>query len=329
MKLKGLALFLLVLFPFVSYAQSITVTGIGNDGEGARHDAYRKAIEAKIGTVLVSEKESQNYKLLRNSILAHSAGYITQMKILNESVINGVYKVEMEIEVSSSKLADIVLSNGKTNGMSSDIDHARVSTFMHQKNTGDKLLNNVLKEYPQRAYDINYSNYTIKYDTNRNIIFSVPYQLTWNYKFLSALTEVFTQTQDGSTGFFKKSPSQITVMAKDPERFLIGKTQKFSFNDDINVNLLYNRLADNEPRIRLTVFDKQGMIMVDECATPDFLQGYSSAFYGLDNSHDLKIYGNNKNKNTINLGIHNNQSSLLNEIQSIKLQVISKINCKF
>lgn len=327
MKLKGLAL--LVLFPLSCHAQLLTVTGMGIDGESARHDAYRKAIEAKIGTIIVSEKEAQNYALIKNKILAHSAGYITQMKIINQSFVSGVYRVEMELEVSSSKLADIILSEGKTSGINAERDHTRVSTFMHQKNTGDRLVENVLKEYPHGAYKLSYSNYDIKYDTNRNIIFSVPYDMAWNYKFVTALSESLDRTKDESPGFFKKSASQITIMAKNPESFLLGERQTFSFNDDHKINLLHNTIAAHEPRIRLRVFDRRGKALIDECVVPNFLQGYSSAFYNIGEPYNIKIYGNNTNKNMINIGIHNHHSSLLNEFDSIKLEVVSKINCKF
>jgi len=328
MKLKGLVATLLVLFSSGSYGHSIVVTGLGHDGEGARHDAYRKAIEFKIGTVIVSEKESQNYQLLKNKILAHSAGYITKMRILNESVVDGIYRIEMEVEVSSSKLADMILSDGKTTQMNAELDYARVSSFMHQKDTGDTLLRNILKEYPYRAYKITHDNYEIKYDTNRNIIFSIPYDLTWNYKFLSALSETLNQTQDGSSGLFHRSPSQITMIHKNPEDFLIGKTERFSFNDDFTVNALYNRIVSDEPRIRLRILNKEGKSIVDECVIPEFLQGHSSAFYSSGDPYNFKIYGNNVNKSVLRLAIHNHHRSLLNDFYKVKLQMTSKINCK-
>jgi len=49
---------------------SIRVSGIGNNFENARHDAFVKAIEYKMGTLILSERETHNFKLVKNDISA-------------------------------------------------------------------------------------------------------------------------------------------------------------------------------------------------------------------------------------------------------------------
>ena len=60
----------LLLFPILCLANPITVTVNGKTYEEAKYNAFREAIEYKIGTVVVSEREQENLKLVRNNVLA-------------------------------------------------------------------------------------------------------------------------------------------------------------------------------------------------------------------------------------------------------------------
>jgi hypothetical protein len=72
-----------LLWLVAPFANALQVSGEGATLEEAKLNAFRTAIEFAAGSVVVSERESHNYKLVRNEILVYSAGYVTDYKIIS------------------------------------------------------------------------------------------------------------------------------------------------------------------------------------------------------------------------------------------------------
>jgi predicted RNase H-like HicB family nuclease len=64
-------------------ANALQVSGQGATFEEAKQNAFRTAIEFTVGSVVTSERESNNYKLVKDEILVYSAGYVTDYKIIS------------------------------------------------------------------------------------------------------------------------------------------------------------------------------------------------------------------------------------------------------
>ena len=71
----------------------ITVTGTGSTFERAKQDAFREAVQIKVGSAVVSERMSTVDSLVKDDIIVHSAGYVDDFKVLNTSIINGKYQI--------------------------------------------------------------------------------------------------------------------------------------------------------------------------------------------------------------------------------------------
>ena len=96
-----------------TFANALQVSGQGATFEEAKQNAFRTAIEFTVGSVVTTERESNNYKLVKDEILVYSAGYVTDYKIINTFKSGNQVHVIVDVQVSSSKLSDRILGLGK------------------------------------------------------------------------------------------------------------------------------------------------------------------------------------------------------------------------
>lgn len=306
-------------------AGAIQVTGEGSTFEEAKLNAFKTAIEFEAGAVVVSERESNNYKLVRNEILVYSSGYITDYKIINTIKQGNHVKVLVDVQVASNKLADRILGVGKdAKTFDTDKHSNQYNSYLQGKQNGDRLLQQLLNDYPKKAYNLTQGVHQLKVDVNRNGIIEIPLELKWNYKFIESLNEALKILEDGSNGLFKASPSNVTVMAKDPKDWVIGSKNQYKFNDMNTVSTIAQTLQNNQPRILVSIKNLSNKIAFQQCYIPDSLSGKKPAFY--DASNHVVVYGNRIEKNKIQLNFIN-MHEVIKEIQSIELNIVADNNC--
>ena len=213
-----------------THNQSIRVSGIGSNFENARHDAFIKAIEYKMGTLVLSERETHNFKLVKNDISVFSSGYIDKYNIVSETTNGKLVSVTVDVTVSDSKIKDRLLGSGtnlkELEGHRHSVQH---SSYIRDRLQGDKILNTVLNDYPTKAYSIRQGMHEVRLDAYRNMLLRIPYSMNWNYNYIVSLNEVLSLLQDGSNGFMQPSSGTVTVMAKDPNNLLIGKKEVYKY----------------------------------------------------------------------------------------------------
>ena len=198
------ACFFLVSCSTTQQNNYVRVTGEGKTQEQAKENAFREAIQIRVGTVILSERES-TLKSLQENINVYSAGYVDDYKIV--SVIKAFNKVIVTVDVlvADSKLVNHRLNTGKT---TNQIQGSRANTnyisFIDQKKNADKLVNTLLKTYPETAFILQQKPYTVGVDSYRNILLQVPYKLTWNYNFIVSLNETLDLIQDNNYGFLQQ-----------------------------------------------------------------------------------------------------------------------------
>ena len=307
------------------FASALQVSGQGATVEEAKQNAFRTAIEFASGAVVTSERESNNYKLVKDEILVYSAGYITDYKIINTIRSGNQVKVIVDVQVASSKLSDRILGVGKeSKNFETDKHSSQYQTYLYGKSNGDKLLMQVLNDYPAKAYTITQGVHQFKVDAYRNGVIEIPLELKWNYNFITSFNEALNILQDGSNGLLQQSPGNITVMAKDPKDWVIGNKINYKFNDMITVTNIRNTLQHNQPRILLTIKDFSNKVFFKQCYVPDSIAGKKSAFY--DAGTTVVVYGNQVEKNKIELGL-TNMNDVIKHIHSIELDVVTDDSC--
>lgn len=314
-----------LLYLVATTASAIQVTGEGSTFEEAKQNAFKTAIEFEAGAVVVSERESNNYKLVRNEILVYSSGYITDYKIINTIRQGNHVKVLVDVQVASNKLADRILGVGKdAKTFDTDKHSNQYNSYLQGKQNGDRLLQQLLNDYPKKAYNLTQGVHQLKVDVNRNGIIEIPLELRWNYKFIESFNEALKILQDGSNGLLQASPSNVTVMAKDPKDWVIGSKNQYKFNDMNTVYVITQTLQNNQPRILVSIKNLNNKIAFQQCYIPDSISGKKPAFY--DASNHVVLYGNRIEKNKIQLNFVN-MHEVIKEIQSIELNIVADNNC--
>lgn len=86
------------------YAGQVQVTGQGTTEESAIHNAMRLAIEKEVGIMVDSRTYTQNYQLINSEIYTKSSGYIESYEVIRTDIIDGLYEVEMIVNVHSDEL---------------------------------------------------------------------------------------------------------------------------------------------------------------------------------------------------------------------------------
>jgi hypothetical protein len=307
------------------FANALQVSGQGATFEEAKLNAFRTAIEIVAGSVVTTERESVNYKLVKDEILVYSAGYVTDYKIINTFKSGNQIQIIVDVQVSSSKLSDRILGLGKeVKNFEANKHSNQYQTYLYGKNNGDRLLNQVLNDYPKKAYKLTQGVHQFKVDAYRNGIIEIPLELSWNHNFIVSFNEALGILEDGSNGLFKHSPGNITVMAKDPKDWVVGTKNQYKFNDVVIVSNVRNTLQQKKPNILLTVKNFENKNVLQQCYVPDSVAGKKAAFYDVGST--LVFYGNRVEKNKIELSVTNMQDAI-KQIQSIELSIVSDDNC--
>lgn len=312
-----------------THNQSIRVSGVGSNFENARHDAFTKAIEYKMGTLVLSERETHNFKLVKNDISVFSSGYIDKYNIVSETTNGKLVSVTVDVTVSDSKIKDRLLGSGTNlKELEGERHHVQYSSYMRDRIQGDKILNIVLRDYPSRAYVITQGTHEFKLDAHRNALLRVPYKMNWNYNYIVSLNEALSILQDGSNGFMKPSPGAITVMAKDPKDLLLGKKNVYKFNDMKRVHSVNDSFTGfNEARIQLLIRNKQLNEVYKRCYESNSINGNKPSFYNLGNN--FVVYGNQQDQGVLNLPISPNSTlnSVLKDSHRVELSVVNLEKC--
>jgi hypothetical protein len=307
------------------FANALQVSGEGTTFEEAKQNAFRTAIEFAAGSVVTSERESNNYKLVKDEILVYSAGYITDYKIINTIKSGNQVRVIVDVQVSSNKLSDRILGVGKEpKSFDTDKHSNQYKTFLQGKANADRLLNQVLNDYPKKAFIVTQGVHQFKVDSYRNGIIEIPLELKWNYNFIVSFNEALKILEDGSNGLLTPSPGNITVMAKDPKDWVIGNKNQYKFNDMVIPSSIRNKMQVNKPNILLSIKDFNNTITFKQCYVPDSIAGKKSAFYDLGSS--LVVYGNQVEKNKIEVRF-TNMDEALKHIHNIELTVVDDNSC--
>lgn len=239
--------------------------------EQAKNICFANAIEFAVGAVVVAETEVRKQSLIKDEILKHSSGYVEDFKI--EGRIDNPNRVilVMDVKVKHSKIAERIMgvqtATGEIKGQQLG---AQYSSFMHYKDTGDALLRNVLKDYPRYAFVVEKDQIEYQVDVNRNPVIVVPYTIKWNYKYLQALNEVLTLTQDGHSRTLQQET--ILVSSKDPKAWLLGSTERYYFNDKSRA-LMIKRTFIGRLYTHVTFKDAYGRVVKSGCDDGIYLSG--------------------------------------------------------
>ena len=108
--MKKIFLFLAAIFFAVQpvNAQQVTVEGLGMDRESALRDAKRNAVEQVIGTFVDSRTLVGNAMVEMDSIYTKAQGFAREVRVLEEGLSGGAYRVQAVFDVSGSADSELL-----------------------------------------------------------------------------------------------------------------------------------------------------------------------------------------------------------------------------
>ena len=165
----------------------IEVKGQGKTSEEARMNGFRLAVEQALGSVIASETEQRNSRIQRDEVISYAAGFVERYEIINSMNIGMGYEIQMRVWVQRTNLAERLLVKSQADGK---IDGARaaiaVETSQYSKAQGDRLLYAILKDFPERSFDIKIKQTRVEMTIERNTEVVIPYELVWNKKYVDS-----------------------------------------------------------------------------------------------------------------------------------------------
>ena len=307
-----------LVFSLNSLANSyITVTGEGSSLAEAKENAFREAIQIKIGTIVLSGRESTVEKIKRDDISVFSAGYVTDYKTLLVNDLGKRVVVTLDVLVTESKLIDQTLNTGKTTKViDGDQSLTSINTFLKQKKQADSLLASVMTTYPKNAFTLKQSTHKILTDMHRNIIIEVPYSLEWNNEFVNSFNNAMTAVSDtnGAT-----QSNRIPIVK-------VGGRSAIKINDiDLVENTKDQLTYNNELRLKLDIKDGNFNSIFQTCYSPGYKNG---RFFAVGDPSELLIFDNVTDSGSVKLTLKQRETTMLEQATKIELSVASKGECQ-
>jgi len=224
----------------------IEVAGDGDTVEQARDNGFRLAVEQALGTLISSETEVRNGRIVRDEIISYASGYVDRFEIINQQATARGMRVSMRVWVKKSALSDRLLNRSERSG---EVDGARASvqlqTLNQERATGDRLLAQVLNDFPRRAFDIEIKP-TDVVRQNRSAHMEVSFRLGWNQDYLRSLWTALEATS-------QKTGRGMTTISVGSGSWFGGFGGQASFDDDQKWSMLINRMVSARPVVLVTV----------------------------------------------------------------------------
>ena len=214
----------------------IEVRGHGRTAEEARMNGFRLAVEQALGSVIASETEQQNSRIRRDEVISYAAGFVERYEIVSTMNTGSGYEIGLRVWVQRTNLAERLLVKSQADG---EIDGARASiavdTAQYSRAQGDLLFLSVLRDFPERSFDIKLWPTRVEIDSNRKTTLMIPFVITWNKNYTSSFfSAIKTVRTCGWNGCEMDKPTQKLIdnemFASEPQisvtiKSLDGKVQ--------------------------------------------------------------------------------------------------------
>jgi hypothetical protein len=248
----------------------IEVAGEGRTAEEARTVAFRVAIEQAIGSIMSSETEVRNGRIVRDEIINYASGYVDRYEITNQVSSSVGVRIAMRVWVRKSVLSNRLLNRSERSG---EVDGSRASvqlaTLNQERATGDRLVQTLLNDFPKRSFDIELKNTELKYGGRQGVL-EVPFTVTWNRNYLKSLwTALDATSQRGSN-------PQGTV-AITPGAWFAGFGGTATYDDVGKLQQVVGIMVGSRPAVLLTIKSTSNTVLFRQCfrwPELDHIDGY-------------------------------------------------------
>jgi len=309
-----------------------------NDSE-ARRNGFALAVDQAVGTLILSERESDKTQLIKNDVYNYSSGYVTDYKILSKTTSRGDSVLVMDVWVSHSAIANRILGRSETTGqINGPIVGARVQTLLTERAAGDHVVAQVLKDFPKRAFDVSLGRTELRFDAYRQALLVIPFELKWNHNYVNSLHEALQATSQNPQARNCWNHNQdcanqtyIRVLGRSPGSYSRWQNT-LGFNDYQKLHLVNDAFINSKPVMRVIIRDNNNRVIKNNCYNWDVLNWTNSQPYQPHTSfaewrnNQASINGDLVRNSNIVVDLGQNIQTL-EALNNIELSVVNSVSC--
>jgi len=209
----------------------VDVVSEGTTVEQARLEGFRTAVNQAVGSVVATQTQTQNQRLVRDEIINYSSGFVDRFEILDQQNLGTGVRLKMRVWVAESRLAHRLLGQSyNSQQVPGDRIATQVETLLDERQQGDRLIEAVMKDYPQRAFDVQVGRSTLKFDEYRRAVIVTDVTIRWESQWVDAVYKTLKRTNDPAKNAW-----------------------------------VYQQAVVQEPTIQISAVDSHGTILHKEC----------------------------------------------------------------
>jgi hypothetical protein len=209
----------------------VDVVSQGANTEQARLEGFRTAVNQAVGSVVATQTQTQNQRLIQDEIINYSSGFVDRFEILEQQDQGNRVQLKMRVWVAESRLAHRLLGQSYDSAqIPGGRIGAQVETLLEERQQGDRLIEAVMADYPHRAFDIRVGKSRVKFDDYRRASIITDVTIRWDRRFTDAVRDTLRQTRDS-----------------------------------VKHAWVYQQAVGREPTIQLAAVDSHGKILHKEC----------------------------------------------------------------
>lgn len=237
----------------------VEVTAEGADLEQARQSALRMAVERAVGTLVTSETEVRDLRIRRDDIITYASGYVDNYELVQSQTVRGRTQVQMQVWVSHNRLANRLLNESRAAGR---VEGGRISeqirSLQHERESGDRVLGSVLRDFPQRSFDIDLLPTQVVVDNQRQAWLNVRFNLRWNPRYLESLSiavRAINQRNDCGS-WWRVCQAEAVIGTGDVTAYM---------DDQVAWNMFLREMISSRPQVQIAILDSAGQVRTRDC----------------------------------------------------------------
>lgn len=318
------------------------VEATGRDFEQARQNGFRLAVEKVIGPLILSESEVVNDQMRRDEIISYASGAVSEFNILSQTPVGNRTVVVMEVWVAESRIANRLLNkNAAVGSINGEQLSVRVETLLHERYQGDRVVDAVLRDFPNRAFDVETTEPVVRFTNTRTVSIDVPVTIKWNYDYLASLYEAMYRTSQKPvicwTSSWECRDRQnaqyfFDMHLKPPSNLIMGWNGSVAFDDPNKLIAIYRAIAQASASIKVVMLDVHGGVVAQSCqriAISPEDAGYNKAKQYMINYGGNRVWINQRYTIGGNVGLGFAQDvNRIAKLDKVQVSVVSAADCQ-
>jgi len=302
----------------------IEVAGEGRTTEEARTVAFRTAVEQALGSIISSETEVVNGRIQRDETISYASGYVDRYETIAQDKTPAGVQVSLRVWVRKSALSNRLLTRSTKSG---EADGARASvqlqTLNQERVTGDQLLQQVLNDFPRRAFDIDFKPTDIVRQ-NRSAQMEVNFVVRWNQDYLRSLWTALEATA-------YRGGTPVSTVGVNSGGWFGGFGGQARFDDMQKYQSVVRSLVGTVPAVMITVRGANRDVIHQACYYYQELDHQARYSVTTERFVELSIYtptayvnGAYKMKSRVQIPIN---GVVLNQVSAIDIDIVTQRQC--